>query len=108
MAYLYTCQIIIDLGPQNKESFYDEEIYSDSYPSLSMEHLQNPVTIHQYAVCDEECAPFYDLVYGQMIINVPGKEQVSLDTWNKADWVSDKLEAYLEGANGIQTRRTTR
>ena len=96
MAYLYTRQIIIDLGPQNKESFYDEEIYSDSYPSLNMEHLQNPITIHQYAVCDEECDPFDDLVYSQMIINIPGKEQVSLDPWSKADWVSDKLEAYLE------------
>ena len=97
MAYLYTRQIIIDLGPQNKESFYDEEIYSDSYPSLNMEHLQNRIIFHQYAVSDELCNPAEEVWYRQMVIEAPGREQVSLDPWNDTEWNINQRQAYFEG-----------
>lgn len=99
MAYLYTRQIIIDLGPQNKESFYDEEIYSDTYPSLNMDHLQNAqCTVTQYAVSDDECDPSEDLRYLQFVIDAPDKEKVYIDTWNVDEWRDDKkLATYFEG-----------
>lgn len=100
MAYLYTRQIIIDLGPQNKDSFYDEEIYSESYPSLNMDHLGNTVTVHQYAVSDDLCDPSEDLRYLQFVIDAPGKEKAYIDNWNIGEWRDDKkLATYFEGVD---------
>lgn len=96
MAYLYTRQIIIDLGPQNKESFYDEEIYSDSYPSLNMDHLRNSIGIYQYAVSNVICDPSEDLRYLQFAIDAPGKDTVRIDNWNRDEWGTDKMKEYLE------------
>ena len=89
MAYLYERIITIDLGPQDKDSFYDEEILSDSYPSLNMDHLQNSISIHQFAVSDNLCDPSEDLRYRQTILEASGKERVVVDTWNQDEWYND-------------------